>query len=234
MAKSKAQSDAEKVLENPEALREKLFQSEEFFVKHREIVLGLLGAIVLGIAAFLFYNYRQDQQNVEAQKEMYSAVFYFEADSLNKALEGDLKNPGLLSISEEYSGTKAGNLANFYIGSIYLKQGKFEDAIKFLNDFSSDDLLVQARAYSLIGDAYMEQNNFDKAAEFYTKAAEYKPNEQFTPSYLMKAALAYELKEDYSSAKAKYAVVIDEYPKSQQFNDAKKYQARAEAIINRK
>ena len=34
----------------------------------------------------------------------------------------------------------------------YLKQGKFELARLYLEDFSSSDLLIQARAYSLVGD----------------------------------------------------------------------------------
>lgn len=231
MAKSKPQSDVEKVLEDPENLRDRLFQTEEFFVKYRNVFLGILGAIVVGVAGYIFYNYQQKQNNEEAQKEMFAAVLNFEADSLNKALEGDLKNKGLLTIAEDYSGTKAGNLANFYVGAIYLKKGKFEDAIKYLKDFSSDDLLIQARAYSLIGDANLELNKYDEAAEYYNKAVQHKPNPQFTPAYIMKAALAYELKNDYKTAVEMYDQVIENYPRSQQFNDAKKYKARAAAAL---
>ena len=39
-----------------------------------------------------------------------------------------------------------------YAGVSYLKQGKFELARLYLEDFSSSDLLIQARAYSLVGD----------------------------------------------------------------------------------
>jgi len=48
-----------------------------------------------------------------------------------------------------------------------LKQGKFEDAIEYLKKFNAGDLLIQARAYSLIGDAYLElKDNEDKSDGF--------------------------------------------------------------------
>src|SRR5690606_3114897 len=137
------------------------------------------------------FNYYKNNLNQEAQNQMFQAVFYFEADSLDRALNGDGNNLGFLDIAAEYGITKAGNLANYYAGVSYLKQGKYELARLYLEDFSSDDLLVQARAYSLIGDAYMEEKNYEEAAKFYHKAAEYKPNKTFTPIYLMKEALAY-------------------------------------------
>jgi hypothetical protein len=43
---------------------------------------------------------------------MFQAVYYFEADSLDKALNGDGNNLGFLEIIDEYSVTDAANLAN--------------------------------------------------------------------------------------------------------------------------
>jgi len=67
---------------------------------------------------------------------------YFEQDSLNKALNGDGQNPGFLDIIDEYSMTNASNLANYYTGLIFLKQGKYQDAINYLEKFDSDDEFV--------------------------------------------------------------------------------------------
>ena len=120
---------------------------------------------------------------------MFQAVYYFEADSLDKALNGDGNNLGFLDIADEYGITDAGNLANYYAGVSYLKQGKFELARLYLEDFSADDLLIQARAYSLVGDSYMEEEKYDDAAKYYNKAANYKPNKYFSPTYLMKRSL---------------------------------------------
>ncbi len=199
--------------------------------KYKNLLLILLGAVTLGIAGYFYYQYTLEESNKEAANAIYPAVYFFEQDSLDKALKGDGKVLGLLDISETYSGTKTGKLAHFYTGVIYLKQGKFEDAISHLNDFSSSDYLLQARAYSLIGDANSELGKYDEAVSYYQKAADYKSNEQFTPVYLMKLALAYESLNDNKKASDTYDIILTKYPKSPELNDAKKYKARVDALV---
>jgi TolA-binding protein len=160
---------------------------------------------------------------------MFQAVHYFESDSLDLAFNGDGNNLGFKQIIEDYGMTPAGNLANFYAGVIHLKQGKFPLAIFYLEDFKANDMLVQARAYSLIGDAYMEQKDYANASTWYNKASEYQPNKEFTPSYMMKAALAYEKLNQNDKAKEVYQKIIDTYFESSEVQNAKKYKARLES-----
>ncbi|HRE65954.1 MAG TPA: tetratricopeptide repeat protein [Cyclobacteriaceae bacterium] len=226
MAKKEEKKDA---LENVEVLQEKLIGIEGWFEKNPKTAIGIAAAILLVVGGYFGYRYYINSQDDLAQSEMFQAVRYFESDSLNLALNGDGNNLGFLQIVEDYSGTKAGNLANYYAGVIYLKQGKFPLAIFHLEDFSSNDLLVQARAYSLTGDAYMEQDNFESAAKYYAKAASYKPNKEFTPTYLMKAALAYEKLNQNDKAKAAYQTIIDEFWESSEYQNARKFKARLES-----
>jgi tetratricopeptide (TPR) repeat protein len=217
------------LLENPEVIQEKLEGIEHWVEKNPKLLIGVVGVIVLAVGGFFGYRYWIGNQDAQAQKEMFQAVRYFEADSLNLALNGDGNNLGFLQIVEDYSLTEAGNLANFYAGAIYLKQGKFPLAIFHLEDYKANDLLVQARAYSLIGDAYMEQKSYEDAAKFYEKAAGYKPNKEFTPVYLMKAGLAYEKLNNTDKAKAAYQTIIDKYWESSEFQNAKKFKAKLES-----
>jgi tetratricopeptide (TPR) repeat protein len=217
------------ILESSEALAEKLEVAEHWIERHPKVVFGVVGVLVLIVGGYFGYKYWVDKQDVEAQKEMFQAVFYFEADSLNLALEGDGNNLGFLDIADEYGATPAGNLANFYAGASYLKQGKYELARLYLEDFSSNDLLVQARSYSLIGDSYMEEGDFEQAAKFYGKAADYKPNKYYTPTYLMKEALAYEKLNDNESAIKAYQKIVDNYWESAEYQNARKFKARLEA-----
>ena len=232
MAKEKeARKD---ILENPEALQEKVLGIEHWIESNPKIVFGVVGALLLVVAGYFGYRYYIGNQDAQAQKEMFQAIRYFEKyidsgnDSLNVALKGDGNNLGFVDIIEDYSLTKAGKLANFYAGSIYLKQGKYKLARLYLEDFSSSDLLVQARAYSLIGDCYMEENDFSNAASFYNKAANYKPNKYFSPVYLMKEALAYEKLNQNDKAIKVYQKIVDEYWESSEMQNAKKYKARLE------
>ena len=110
------------------------------------------------------------------------------------------------------------------------EQGKFDEAITYLNDFSSSDLLIQARAYALIGDAYVETKDMANAISYYQKAADYKENEYFTPMYLMKLAQAQEANNDFAGAVTSYNKIVKNYPKAQELNDAKKRLARAEQM----
>ena len=225
MAKKEENRD---LLENPEVIQEKLVSAEGWLEQNPKTAIGIAVAILLVIGGYFGYRYYNDNQDNIAQKDMFQAIHYFETDSLNLALNGDGNNLGFLQIIEDYSMTDAGNLANYYAGVIYLKQGKFPLAVYHLEDFSSSDLLVQARAYSLIGDAYMEQKDYDNAAKFYSKAAGYKPNKEFTPIYLMKAALAYEKLNQNTKAIEAYQTIIDKYWESAEVQNAKKYKARLE------
>ena len=213
------------LLENPEALAGQITKTEEFVSQHKGLVFTVAAIVALAVAGYFGFRYYKNTQNLKAQNEMFQAIHYFESDSLDLALNGDGNNLGFLSIVDEYGITDAANLANFYAGAAYLKQGKYELAILYLEDFSSDDLLVQARAYSLIGDAHMEQGNYTEAANFYQKAAEYKPNKYFTPHYLLKAALAYEKANNTDAAIQAYDKIITKYWDSNEFQKAKKYRA---------
>jgi tetratricopeptide (TPR) repeat protein len=216
------------ILENPEALAERLQGAETWLERHPKTVVGVALVIALIVGGFFGFRYYIDNQNKEAQQEMFQAVYWFEADSLNLSLNGDGNNLGFKEIISEYKFTDAANLANFYAGVANLKLGKFEVARLYLEDFNSNDLLVQARAYSLIGDTYMEEKNYEQAAKFYQKAADYKPNKYFSPSYLMKAALAYEKANQIDKAKEAYNKVVNEYWDSTEFENARKEIARLE------
>jgi tetratricopeptide (TPR) repeat protein len=217
------------VLENQEVLQEKVMGAEQWLEKHPKIIFGVTAALLLIVAGYFGFNYYKDSQDAEAQKEMFQAVYYFEADSLAQALNGDGNNLGFLDIIDEYKFSEAANLAHFYAGVCFLKQGKFDYAILYLEDFSSNDLLVQARAYSLIGDANMELEKYEDAVKYYNKAANYKPNKYYSPAYLMKAALAYEKLNQNQKAIEVYSKIITEYWDSSEYQNALKLKARLES-----
>lgn len=224
----KKETHRNEILENPDVLKEKLIGAEDWFERNSKLVAGIAVGVALVVAGFFGFQYYKDNQNKQAQQEMFQAIYYFEADSLDQALNGDANNLGFLDIIEEYSITEAANLANYYAGVIYLKQGKFEPARLYLEDFKSKDLLIQARAYSLIGDSYMEEGNYEQAAAFYRKAADYKPNKFFSPQYLMKEALAYEKLNQPDKARETYEKVINQYWDSSEYQKALKFKARLE------
>lgn len=224
------QGSANDLLENPEAIASTLGRGEVFLKKNTRIIAGIIGLAVLVIAGILFFQINKANQNVTAQGEMFQAVYYFEQDSLDLALHGDGVNPGFLSIIEDYKRTAAANLSAFYAGSIYLSQGEYQQAIDYLEDFSADDYFVQAKAYALIGDAYMELDDFSEAIKAYSRAVRHKENKFFTPVYLNKLAIAYEEAGQIGKAIETYDRIENEYFESYEYTAARKHKARLEGL----
>jgi TolA-binding protein len=145
---------------------------------------------------------------------------------MDVALNGDGVNKGFKTIADKYSGTKSGALASFYIGVIELNKGNFAEAAKRFNEYDTDAFLVQARAYSLAGDAYAEQGKYDEAIDYYIKASENETNKYFTPDYLLKLALTYEEAKKDADAVLTYEKILKEYPNYSMVDDVKKFLAR--------
>ena len=224
MAK-KEKKDVLEIIESPEALQQEVSKVTGFFEKNKSTMLGAGIALIALVAGFFGYQWYQNSQDVEGEKKLYKAVYAFESDSLSAAAKEMSK------ISDEFGGNTQ-NLSDLYLGITLLKQGKYDQAIEKLKNFSSSDLLVQARAYSLIGDAYSEKKSFGEAINYYQKAADYKPNKFFTPTYLLKLALAFEANKQEKEALDAYSQITDKFPESAESIPAKKYKALLESSIS--
>ncbi len=228
---AKTEKSGLEIIESPEALQQE-FNKAEGFLKNNQKPLAFVGgfilAVVLGIAG---YNYYTKSQDDEAQVAMVNAFFAFEADSTKQALNGTGGSEGMIAIASNYGGSKGGNLAEVISGMLLMKQGKFDEAIEHLKSFSSDDLIMQGRAYTLIGDAYMEKKSTEEAIAYYKKAVDYKPSKTFTPANLMKLGTAYEVAKNNKEAIAVYAQLIEKYPTSIEVGNAKKIKSKLEGTV---
>jgi TolA-binding protein len=224
MAK-KEKKDVMEIIESPEALQQEVSKVTGFFEENKSTTLGAGIVLIALVAGFFGFQWYKNSQDVEGEKKLYKAVYAFESDSLSAAAKEMAK------ISDEFGGNTQ-NLSDLYLGITLLKQGKYDQAIEKLKNFSSSDLLVQARAYSLIGDAYAEKKSFGEAIDYYQKAADYKPNKFFTPTYLLKLALAFEANKQGKEALDAYSQITDKFPESAESIPAKKYKALIESSIS--
>jgi len=212
-------------------IEETLTKTEQYIEDNQKSLTVIVGAIVAIVAIYLgFTNFYLEPLEQEAHADMYMAEIYFEKDSFNLALNGDGQYLGFLDIADEYGLTNAGNLANYYAGLCYLHTAQFEDAIEYLSDFSSDDIILSTLALGCIGDAYLELEDNSSALKYYEKAADNTSNDFTTPRYLMKQAIVLEMDEEYEDALEMYNQIKEDYSKSQIAQDIDKYIARA---INR-
>jgi tetratricopeptide (TPR) repeat protein len=200
--------------------------------KYGKVASYLLLAIVVIVGGYLAYrNLISEPKEKQATEAMFRAEEYYREDSARLALNGDNINAGFLKIISRYGGTKAANLAAFYAGSCYLKLGDFNNAVKYLKDFSTPVKQLQERAYGLLGDAYSELGKKAEAAEEYKKAGTYfEKDELFAPEYLFRCGYLYESMGKTQEAIAMYKLIKDKYPTSQRGLDIDKYLARLGVI----
>lgn len=228
---SKKNTHTEKDLLDLEA-EEVYSRTEHFIEDNKKILVGIIGGVLLIVAAvFAYKSLYIAPLEEEAKAEIFMAERYFAQDSLNKAVYGDGVYLGFVGIIDEYGATKTGNLAQYYLGISFLRMGQYQQAISALNDFSSDDKIVSTIAKGAIGDAYMELGDIEKAASYYEEAAHTNENEFTTPIYLLKAAKAEESMGNYENALSYYQEIKKEYKTTPEGSDIEKYIARAEAYI---
>lgn len=218
---------------NLEAVETALTRTEQYIENNRKILLIVLSVIVLVVGGYFGYKklYLQPLEE-EAQSQMFVAEQYFEKDSFNLALNGDMQFPGFLTIIEDYSGTKAENLSHYYAGICYLRLGDYESALSELAEFSSDDKMLGPIAVGASGDALVELGRNEEALDYYNRAANDKPNEFTTPVYLMKYAFVLEQLNRWDEALKVYERIEKEYNRTNEGRRIEKYITRAKIKLN--
>src|SRR5690606_12240394 len=103
------------------------------FVQENSKSLAIIGGAIIALI-LLYIGYQQLYLGPRADKavnEMFKAEEYASVDSLaDKAVKGEAGSyPGFEEIAEEYSNTKSANLANAYLGGLYLRKGQYQKAI---------------------------------------------------------------------------------------------------------
>lgn len=199
-------------------------QAQDFFEKHQNLLIGGLAALLLLIGGYLAYKYAYQEPRENAGMEaMYKAEFQFKQDSFALALTNPGEGmEGFLDIIENYSGTKASNLASYYAGVSYLNLGQFDAAIDYLNDYSASDDITPITKYGALGDAYAESGEFGKALDNYKKAAN-SDNDFLTPYYLNKLGVLNMKEGNNAAALLNYQKIEADYPQAAEAKDAKKY-----------
>ena len=185
------------------SLDESASRTEEWVAKNQKIIFGVVAGVAVLALGYMSYNkFIAEPKERDAADQMFVAQQNFQkatdgtaSDSLyTLSLNGSEGKYGFVKIAEEYSGTKAANLANYYAGMAYLNTGKYDQAIDYLGKFKSDDKILSALAIGAIGDAHSQKGQQKEAMEFYIKAAESNKNDFTTPRFMLKAGkLALEL-----------------------------------------
>ena len=140
-------------------------KTEEWVIKNQKYIFVIVILVTLLVLGSLGFNkYVQEPKESQATNDMFQSQQYFDQavngtskDSLfTLALNGADGKYGFLDIADVYSGSKAGNLANYYAGMAYLNMKDYSNAVNYLNAFSSNDDVLGPIAKGGIGDAFVQ------------------------------------------------------------------------------
>lgn len=210
-------------------------KTEAFFEKNKKLIGGVIIAIIVIVGGWLCYKQfvagpRQDK----ASTALARGQEYFNAEQFDKALNGDGAGyVGFVKIASDYSSTDAGNLANLYAGLCYANLNKWQDAVKYLEDYSpANDAMVSPAAIEALGNAYAHVGQIDKAISKLKEAASKADskakdgvNYSLSPTFLLQAGELLESQGKTDDANKLYQDIKKKYVNSAlvQSNEIDKY-----------
>lgn len=205
-----------------------------FIQENLKSLTFIVGGVVVLILLYLGYQRFYLAPRAEtAAEQLFKAEQYAAVDSLHqRAIEGDGSYPGFKEIAREYDNTKSANIANAYLGGLYLRQGNYQEAIDALKKYSTTgSKVIDPLVTGMLGDAYSELQNYKEAASYYKKAANQHKNNFTSPLLLKKLGLVYEAQNDFKSAYDTYKQIKSEYPESYEAGTIDVLMGRAEAKL---
>ena len=209
-----------------------LTQSEAFLIKYKNAIIGGVVAVIIIVAGFIMYkNLYAEPREEKAQAALFKGQEYFEQDAYEQALNGDsIGFVGFLKVADDFSETKAANLAKAYAGICYAQLGKYEEAVKMLDSFNGKDQMVAPAILGAAGNCYAQLGQLDKAASTLMSAADKADNNTLSPIFLMQAGEILVKQGKYDDAVDAYTKIKDKYFQSYQAMDIDKYIEQAKLM----
>lgn len=163
---------------------------------------------IIGIVAAFTLSYLFIYKNPHVEKS-FAAFNGVETQVLNDSVAAEQYK----AVANQYKGDMAGKLAALSAGEALYNEGNYEEAAEYLKRFSSDDDVLDANVYALIGDCYVNLNKYDDALNYYNKSVrKANGNPQIVPRVLLKEANVYDAQQKYDKALECYQIIQNSYP----------------------
>lgn len=177
--------------------------------KTRKILIissAVIGALVLIIAFVLFIRNSKITASEDAISEADRMLFIEQNDSLAMAEYAKVAEMGNYQPNER---------ARVMVAINKYQDGKYEEALKLLDDSSLDSDVLEPGVEALKGDCYVNlgKDNYDKALKCYAKAISIADdNKIIVPFILQKEANVYRAQGDFKKEFEAYSEIYKNYP----------------------
>lgn len=210
-------------------LNSNLGSASEKIAQNKKYIYWVVGAIAVVAAFVLSYLFIYRNPHVNKAWEAYNAV------EANNVASDSVAAAEYAKVADKYSSTAAGDIAALSAAEAYYSAGKYDQAVKQLDNFSTSEPVLEANAMVLKGDCYVNLKKYDQALEAYKKAiAKADKNPQIVPRVLLKEANIYDAQKKYDKALDCYQEIDSNYPEfMQNTGNIKAYIEREKARLGK-
>ena len=189
-------------------LNESLSSLEQRVEQNKKKVVWYVVGLIVIIAIGLGYYYGIHRSGIDGASELIG-----KADISLAQGNDSIALTQYQAVAAEYSNSVS-NRANLNAAILLYQEGKYQEALNSLNEYSIDDELVGAAAESLKGDCLVNLKKYDEALAAYDDAISTSAdNALYTPLFMMKKATVLSAQKKYAEAATIYQNIKDSYPK---------------------
>lgn len=208
-----------------EEINDSLSSFEQKIEKNKKYIYVVLGVIVVIALVILGYVNLVRNPAIESAKEEIALAdkeFTEGNDSVAIAL--------YRQVADNYSNAPS-NRASLNAAIILYQEEKYEEALECLGNYDPKGTIVGPASQSLMGDCYVNLDNYDAALKAYDRAVSLtNDNPLYAPIFLMKKATVYRAQQNHAAEAEIYQTISDKYPEfAVEYNiDIEKYLVRAQ------
>ncbi len=225
-----------------ENLNESLTSFSSKVEKHKKVILGVVGGIVVvALAGFgwYFWSKHQDKKSSQAystalvnanKKAQKDAQISDNPDSVISAI---LMKEMQETVKKE-EGKVGATLAQIQLAPLYYNEGKSKEALAALEAADIDEPVMEMCAMVLKGDCYVDLKKNKEALSAYDEAFDKakEDNPEIAARVLMKKARVLDAEKKYADALAVYEQILKDYPQYDNMN-VEAYAERERALAGK-
>lgn len=221
MAKKNQPAEAQTSIDN---LNDTLTSVSRKVEDNKKIIYTTALAVVVVVAIILIYIYLVRQPGIQKSNDAIG-----QADVQLVLGNDSIAMNKYMSVADNH-GYDAANRAALQAAILLYKDGKYEEALKYVEKYAPTENIVGAAAYSLEGDCYVNLDKLPEAVNSFKKAIKQSDNNKaYTPFFMLKLARVYRAQQDYCAEAKIYEEITKEYPQYGMMNNIniEKYLDRA-------
>ena len=151
-------------------INDSLSSIEQKVQNNQKVIMWACVAVAAVVCVVLLYIYGIRKPGIESANNAIG-----QAD-LELAMGNDsVALAQYMQVADEY-GYEGGNRAHLNAAIILYQQGKYQEALNYLDGYKASEIIIGAASKSLEGDCYVNLEDYDKAVKCFAEAAKISDN----------------------------------------------------------